>query len=31
MHAASLRGYYDFKGIDDHEEWTSIFDPVIQS
>jgi spermidine/putrescine transport system substrate-binding protein len=28
---AKLRGYYDFKGIDDHEEWTSIFDPVIQS
>jgi spermidine/putrescine transport system substrate-binding protein len=26
-----LRGYYDFKGIDDHDEWTSIFDPVIQS
>ncbi len=26
-----LRGYYDYKGIDDHEEWTSIFDPVIQS
>ena len=26
-----LRGYYDFKGIDDHDEWTSIFDPIIQS
>jgi spermidine/putrescine transport system substrate-binding protein len=26
-----LRGYYDFKGVDDHEEWLSIFDPVIQS
>ncbi len=23
--------YYDFKGVDDHEEWTSIFDPIIQS
>jgi spermidine/putrescine transport system substrate-binding protein len=26
-----LRGYYDFKGIDDHNQWTSIFDPIIQS
>ncbi len=26
-----LRGYYDFKSVDDHDEWTSIFDPVIQS
>ncbi len=26
-----LRAYYDFKGIDDHEVWTSIFDPIIQS
>jgi hypothetical protein len=26
-----LRDYYDFKGVDDHEEWTSIFDPIIQS
>jgi spermidine/putrescine transport system substrate-binding protein len=26
-----LVAYYDFKGIDDHEEWTSIFDPIIQS
>ena len=26
-----LHGYYDFKGIDDHNEWTSIFDPIIQS
>jgi spermidine/putrescine transport system substrate-binding protein len=26
-----LRGYYDFKGVDDHEEWLSIYDPVIQS
>jgi len=23
--------YYDFKGVEDHEEWTSIFDPIIQS
>ncbi len=26
-----LRGYYDYKGVNDHEEWTSTFDPVIQS
>ena len=26
-----LRGYYDFKGIDDHEEWTATFEPIIQS
>ena len=26
-----LTAYYDFKGVDDHEEWTSIFDPIIQS
>lgn len=26
-----LRDYYDFTGIDDHEEWTKIFDPIIQS
>jgi spermidine/putrescine transport system substrate-binding protein len=26
-----LRGYYDFKGIEDHQAWTSIFDPIIQS
>ena len=26
-----LVAYYDFKGIDDHEEWASIFDPIIQS
>jgi spermidine/putrescine transport system substrate-binding protein len=26
-----LRGYYEFKGIDDHEEWLSIFNPIIQS
>jgi spermidine/putrescine transport system substrate-binding protein len=26
-----LRDYYDFKGIDDHDEWTSIFQPVYQS
>ena len=26
-----LVAYYDFKGVDDHEEWTSIFDPIIQS
>ena len=26
-----LVAYYDFRGIDDHEEWTSTFDPIIQS
>ena len=26
-----LVAYYDLKGIDDHEEWVSIFDPIIQS
>jgi len=26
-----LRGYYEYRGIDDHEEWTSTFDPIIQS
>ena len=26
-----LRGYYDFKGIEDHQAWTSTFDPIIQS
>jgi spermidine/putrescine transport system substrate-binding protein len=26
-----LHGYYNFKGIADHEEWTSIFDPIFQS
>jgi len=26
-----LRDYYDFRGIDDHDEWTSIFQPVYQS
>jgi spermidine/putrescine transport system substrate-binding protein len=25
------RAYYAYKGIDDHQEWTSIFDPIIQS
>ncbi len=28
---ARLRDYYTFRGIDDHEEWNSIFDPIIQS
>ena len=28
---SNFRSYYDFKGVDDHEEWTSIFDPIIQS
>jgi spermidine/putrescine transport system substrate-binding protein len=26
-----FRAYYDFKGVDDYEEWTSIFDPIVQS
>ena len=26
-----LVAYYAFKGIADHEEWTSTFDPIIQS
>ncbi len=26
-----FRAYYDFKGVDDHSEYTSIFDPIIQS
>jgi spermidine/putrescine transport system substrate-binding protein len=26
-----FRAYYTFKGVDDHEEYTSIFDPIIQS
>ena len=26
-----FRKYYDFKGIEDHQEYTSIFDPIIQS
>ena len=26
-----LHDYYDFKSVGDHEEWTSIFDPIIQS
>ena len=26
-----LVDYYAFRGIDDHEEWSSTFDPVIQS
>ena len=25
------RAYYTFKGVDDHEEYTAIFDPIIQS
>jgi spermidine/putrescine transport system substrate-binding protein len=26
-----FRAYYEFKGVDDHTEYTSIFDPIIQS
>ena len=26
-----LNDFYDFQGVGDHEEWTSIFDPIIQS
>ena len=26
-----FRSYYSVKGVDDHEEYTSIFDPIIQS
>jgi spermidine/putrescine transport system substrate-binding protein len=26
-----FRDYYDFKGVNDHDEYTSIFDPIIQS
>jgi hypothetical protein len=26
-----LHGYYEFQGVPDHQEWTSIFDPVVQS
>jgi spermidine/putrescine transport system substrate-binding protein len=26
-----FRKYYDFKGVSDHAEYTSIFDPIIQS
>ena len=26
-----LHAYYDFKGISDHDEWTGLFDPIIQS
>ena len=26
-----FRAYYTFQGVDDHEEYTSIFDPIIQS
>jgi spermidine/putrescine transport system substrate-binding protein len=26
-----LHGYYNFRGVDDHQEWTSTFDPIIQS
>jgi len=29
--ARRLHGYYEFKGVPDHQEWTSIFDPVVQS
>jgi spermidine/putrescine transport system substrate-binding protein len=28
---AQFREYYTFKGVDDHEEYSSIFDPIIQS
>ena len=26
-----FRDYYTFKGVEDHDEYTSIFDPIIQS
>jgi spermidine/putrescine transport system substrate-binding protein len=26
-----FREYYNFKGVDDHTEYTSIFDPIIQA
>ena len=26
-----LHAYYDFKGISDHDVWTGLFDPIIQS
>ena len=26
-----FRKYYDFKGVADHDVYTSIFDPIIQS
>ena len=26
-----FRKYYDFKGVEDHDIYTSIFDPIIQS
>ena len=26
-----FRRYYDFKGVNDHNLYTSIFDPIIQS
>jgi spermidine/putrescine transport system substrate-binding protein len=28
---SSFRDYYTFTGVDDHDEYTSIFDPIIQS
>ena len=28
---ARFRRYYDFKGVEDHQLYTSIFDPIIQS
>jgi spermidine/putrescine transport system substrate-binding protein len=26
-----FRAYYDFKNVDDRQEYNSIFDPIIQS
>jgi spermidine/putrescine transport system substrate-binding protein len=26
-----FRRYYDFKGVEDHDLYTSIFDPIFQS
>jgi spermidine/putrescine transport system substrate-binding protein len=26
-----FRDYYTFKNVEDHDEYTSIFDPIIQS
>ena len=28
---SSFVAYYDPKGVEDQEKWTSIFDPIIQS
>ncbi len=28
---ARFRKYYDFKGVEDHATYTSIFDPIVQS